>query len=81
MGFLEADQALTPKEAFLRAAAELVARGQPEFDPEKLEIFKLVQLRSAQRSKIRGIVVPSETEAFRVVGTFSGEGPSPSLWL
>ena len=47
VGFFEAEADITPREAFIRVAADLAA-GDDGFDPEKLEIYKPVLLRGAR---------------------------------
>lgn len=46
IGFFEADDVLTPREAFLYVARELASRAP--FDPEKLSLHKPVLIRSAR---------------------------------
>lgn len=47
VGFFEAAAELTPREAFLRVASDMAAR-DPDFEPERLEIYKPVLIKSAR---------------------------------
>ncbi len=49
VGVFEAEEELTPREAFLRVAGDL--SGRKDFDPEKLQLYKPVLLRSARPPK------------------------------
>ena len=60
VGVFEAQEDLTPREAYLRIAGELSSRG--EFVPEKLQLYKLVLLRSARPPKGSKFVAGKLTE-------------------
>jgi hypothetical protein len=47
VGFFEADTDISPREAFIRVAADLGA-SDDSFDPDRLEIYKPVLLRGAR---------------------------------
>ncbi len=57
VGFFEAAAELTPREAFIRVASDMAAR-DPDFDPERLELYKPVLIKSARPTdgldKLRG---------------------------
>ena len=49
VGVFEAEEELTPREAFVRVAGDLSCR--KDFDPEKVQLYKPVLLRSARPAK------------------------------
>ncbi len=49
VGVFEAEEELTPREAFVRVAGDLSCR--KDFDPEKVQLYKPVLLRSARPPK------------------------------
>jgi hypothetical protein len=69
VGVFEAEEELTPREAFLRVAGDLSCR--KNFDPEKLQLYKPVLLRSARPPKGSKFVSGKLTE----IGGRIHEGP------
>ncbi len=60
VGVYEAEEELTPNEAFLRVAGDLASR--KDFDPGKLQLYKPVLLRSARPAKRARFVSGTLTE-------------------
>ncbi len=80
VGVYEAEEELTPNEAFLRVAGDLASR--KDFDPRKLQLYKPVLLRSARPAKRARFVSGTLTEIGGRIrerrGKDAGQAP-PSL--